>query len=161
MGRLLDEDDIIREVEKESNVDGAYGYMDTKSIIDLVKGLPSAQSDIARDIATIIENEQDMRVILKNAEFDTTITEMKGTIDRWTRQFMGLTEKQIVKELMIKYGFAAPDMTVTEFVEDILPSAETQEILNYLDTTLVAIASPDTIKDKKPKFYPENWREIL
>ena len=80
---------------------------------------------------------------------------------------MDLTEKQIVKELMIKYGFTAPDMTVTEFVEDILPSVQTepspeiQEIFNYLDTTLVVIASPDTIKDEKLKFYPENWREIL
>ena len=30
--------------------------------------MPSAQPDIARDIATIIENERDMRVILQNAE---------------------------------------------------------------------------------------------
>ena len=30
--------------------------------------LPSAQTDVARDIATIIENERDMRVIKKNAE---------------------------------------------------------------------------------------------
>lgn len=29
---------------------------------------PSAQPDIARDIATILENEQDMRVILQNAQ---------------------------------------------------------------------------------------------
>lgn len=32
--------------------------------------------------------------------------------------------KAILKEQMIKYGFTAPDMTVTEFVEDIVPSAE-------------------------------------
>lgn len=29
--------------------------------------------------------------------------------------------RQAVKEQMIKYGFKAPDMTVTEFVEDCLP----------------------------------------
>ena len=29
--------------------------------------------------------------------------------------------RQAVKEKMIKYGFHAPDMTVTEFVEDLLP----------------------------------------
>lgn len=29
--------------------------------------------------------------------------------------------RQVVKEQMIKYGFHAPDMTVTEFVEDLLP----------------------------------------
>ena len=34
------------------------------------------------------------------------------------------TDKAILKEQMIKYGFTAPDMTVTEFVEDIVPSAE-------------------------------------
>lgn len=32
----------------------------------------------------------------------------------------------ILKEQMIKYGFHAPDMTVTEFVED-LPSVKPQE----------------------------------
>lgn len=30
--------------------------------------------------------------------------------------------RKAVKEQMIKYGFKAPDMTVTEFVEDCLPS---------------------------------------
>lgn len=29
--------------------------------------------------------------------------------------------KQVVKEQMLKYGFHAPDMTVTEFVEDLPP----------------------------------------
>ena len=33
----------IDAVEKESQVDNAYGYMDTKSIIDLLSDLPSAQ----------------------------------------------------------------------------------------------------------------------
>lgn len=37
-------------------------------------------------------------------------------------------KKQTLKELMIKYGFKASDMTVTEFVEDVLPSA--QPVLN-------------------------------
>lgn len=42
-------DDTIRRqaaidaVEKESQVDGAYGYMDTKSIVDLLMDLPSVQ----------------------------------------------------------------------------------------------------------------------
>lgn len=34
--------------------------------------------------------------------------------------------RQAVKEQMIKYGFKAPDMTVTEFVEDCLPSVTPQ-----------------------------------
>lgn len=33
---------------------------------------------------------------------------------------------QILKELMIKYGFKSPDMTVTEFVEDILSDAQSE-----------------------------------
>ena len=32
-----------------------------------------------------------------------------------------LTSRQMVKEQMIKYGFHAPDMTVTEFVDDLPP----------------------------------------
>lgn len=34
--------------------------------------------------------------------------------------------REAVKEQMIKYGFKAPDMTVTEFVEDCLPSVTPQ-----------------------------------
>ena len=34
------------------------------SVFNVLKELPSVQPDIARDIATILENEQDMRVIL-------------------------------------------------------------------------------------------------
>ena len=39
---------------------------------------------------------------------------------------MDLIDRQVVKEQMIKYGFHAPDMTVTEFVED-LPPVNPQE----------------------------------
>lgn len=35
-------------VEKESQVDGAYGYMDTKSIVDLLNDLPSVQPEVIR-----------------------------------------------------------------------------------------------------------------
>ena len=38
----------IDAVEKESQIDGAYGYMDTKSIVDLLSDLPSAQQEIIR-----------------------------------------------------------------------------------------------------------------
>lgn len=38
-------------------------------LYDMISVLPSAQPEnIARDIATIIENEKDMRVVLKNAQ---------------------------------------------------------------------------------------------
>ena len=52
-------------------VDGMEdGYFRIRSMI---LNLPSAQpepSQVAREIATILENEQDMRVILKNADLD-------------------------------------------------------------------------------------------
>ena len=38
-----------------------------------------------------------------------------------------LISRHIIKEQMFKYGFTAPDMTVTEFVEDCLPSAQTEQ----------------------------------
>lgn len=46
---------------------------------------------------------------------------------------MTKNEKQTLKELMIKYGFKAPDMTVTEFVEDVLPSAQPQHWIDKTD----------------------------
>lgn len=42
--------------------------------VKAIEALPSAQpepSDVARDIATIIENEKDMRVVLRNSEQTT------------------------------------------------------------------------------------------
>ena len=38
-----------------------------------------------------------------------------------------LISRQTVKEQMLKYGFSAPDMTVTEFTEDLLPPAEPEK----------------------------------
>jgi hypothetical protein len=54
-------------------IDTDYGvcldYSDVMSVLGDAEKLPSAQPEqIARDIATIIENEQDMRVLLKNTE---------------------------------------------------------------------------------------------
>lgn len=41
MDALISRKAAINAVEKESQLDGAYGYMDTKSIIDLLNNLPS------------------------------------------------------------------------------------------------------------------------
>lgn len=38
-----------------------------------------------------------------------------------------VVSRDVVKEQMIKYGFHAPDMTVTEFVEDCLPTVNPKE----------------------------------
>ena len=45
MSDLISRQAAIDAVEKESQVDGAYGYMDTKSIVDLLNDLPSAQPE--------------------------------------------------------------------------------------------------------------------
>ena len=50
-----------------------YPFEKAVNCISIIEELPSAQPEqIARDIATIIENEQDMRVILKDAEHTET-----------------------------------------------------------------------------------------
>lgn len=45
MNDLISRRKAIETVEKESQVDGAYGYMDTKSIVDLLNDLPSVQPE--------------------------------------------------------------------------------------------------------------------
>ena len=70
---------------------------------------------------------------------------------------MDLTEKQIVKELMIKYGFTAPDMTVTEFVEDILPSEQTK---SYLDSIVSEIKKTISEMKENGKYHYENNRKV-
>ena len=60
----------VIELIKCSYYDLAGSMDDVWSMVAEVESLPSAdiEEDVARRIATIIENEQDMRVILKNAE---------------------------------------------------------------------------------------------
>lgn len=48
MRKLIDLDTAINAIEKESQVDGAYGYMDTKSIVDLLNSLSPVQPEIIR-----------------------------------------------------------------------------------------------------------------
>lgn len=44
-GRSIDADALINAVERQSNEEGSYGYMDTKSIVDLINDMPSAQPE--------------------------------------------------------------------------------------------------------------------
>lgn len=59
-------------VEKESQVDGAYGYMDTKSIVDLLNDLPSAQRWIP--VSELPEEDTDVLISYryKEGEGDTS-----------------------------------------------------------------------------------------
>ena len=61
MKDLIERQAAIDAALKESNADGAYGYMDTKSIVDLLNDQPSAQPEYvpvkAEDFAkTMSEN---------------------------------------------------------------------------------------------------------
>lgn len=42
MSDLISRQEVIDAVVRESQVDGAYGYMDTKSLVDLLHDMPSA-----------------------------------------------------------------------------------------------------------------------
>lgn len=54
--------DAITEIDDGINMD-----IYTNEVRELLREVPSVQPDIARDIATILENEKDMRVISQNA----------------------------------------------------------------------------------------------
>ena len=70
-------------------------FLYTDEICRALNHLPSAQSEpsqAARDIATILENEKDMRVIKKNAEAEScadTISR-KAAIDALTRKMVSI-----------------------------------------------------------------------
>lgn len=46
MSNLISKEEAIKAIISESLKDGAYGYMDTKSIVDLLNDLPAAQPEI-------------------------------------------------------------------------------------------------------------------
>lgn len=64
--------------------------------------------------------------------------------------------KQVVKEQMLKYGFHAPDMTVTEFVEDLPPVIPKREQGEYDEDYRTL-----QIKLENAEFTIENLKEDL
>lgn len=50
-----------------------------------------------------------------------TCGEVKRAVEICKVDVDDCVSRQVVKEQMLKYGFRAPDMTVTEFVEDLPP----------------------------------------
>ena len=63
------------------------------------------------------------RLYLGNEKFTADIEAIGIAIDALNKQpCEDCISRKVVKEQMIKYGFKASDMTVTEFVEDCLPS---------------------------------------
>ena len=72
MGDLIDRQAAIDALVNESQSDGAYGYIDTKSIICMLNDLPSAQPDVPeRNVGKWTE----MTVIHKD--------EAKDIIEEW------------------------------------------------------------------------------
>ena len=45
MSRLIDGDTLIEKIKYESSADGAYGYMDTKSIVDCINDAPTIEPE--------------------------------------------------------------------------------------------------------------------
>ena len=41
--------------------------------------------------------------------------------------------REVIKNTMLRYGFKAPDMTVTEFVQDELPAADVPPVVRCKD----------------------------
>jgi len=92
-----------------------------------VEQLPSAQpepSQVARDIATIIENEQDMRVILKNAQPDAPDTNGGDIIYR--RAAIDAADRADYTGLAIEDVKKVTDEVVKEIKK--LPSAQPEII---------------------------------
>lgn len=63
--RAIDADKLLRDIEKYHVSDGKFQHW-----VQIQPTIEPEPSQVARDIATILENEQDMRVILKNAQPD-------------------------------------------------------------------------------------------
>ncbi len=73
--------------------------------------------------------------------------------------------RQAVKDRMIKYGFHAPDMTITEFVEDVLPPVT--PAFNWIPVSKKLQKIEQIIKehdeDRMPEdyFYIDKIREVI
>ena len=81
--------DVIDTMEKIMADHPIDGYEDECLLINAMKSLPSADpepSQLAKDIARIFENDQDMRVILKNAESEIVLCKnCKYRDENWRR----------------------------------------------------------------------------
>lgn len=73
--------------------------------------------------------------------------------------------REAVKEQMIKYGFKAPDMTVTEFVEDCLPSvtpkAEQKDVLGKIRAEIEQLTSRYSISKERGGMGQVEWSDRL
>ena len=75
----------IDAVIKDSQVDGAYGYMDTKSIVDLLNDLPSAQPEQSIPISWI-EKQIDWLKSMDNEFSNITAMNISVLVKRWRKE---------------------------------------------------------------------------
>lgn len=107
-----------------------------KMIEDIIAGEQEPCSDAQERYEDLCEYFGDAKDILKNRkDFKAWLERIKWHINKAEELYekyeckepcTDAVSRQAVKEQMIKYGFHAPDMTVTEFVED-LPSVTPKE----------------------------------
>lgn len=72
------------------------------------------------EIDNMIESMKDVDMDFKAMDMGE-LTRTSGYMEIIKEPCEDCISRQAVKEQMIKYGFHAPDMTVTEFVEDLPP----------------------------------------
>lgn len=85
---------------------------------------------LRNEMPVVAENRVSIKNVIHNAVRDAVL----GLVDESKKnkesdvQKGDFVSREKVKEKMIKYGFTAPDMTVTEFVEDELPAADVEPV---------------------------------
>lgn len=90
---------------------------DLNEVLDMaIEALKSKTSDdkVSREVVEQIMWERDCA--------EAQLRELGYSLGEKIRTSEDCVSRQAVKKGMIKYGFRAPDMTVTEFTEDELPS---------------------------------------
>ena len=115
-GDLISRDAVLKEINCWIG-SGEYRYaMSERFLLDRIKQLPSV---------TLQEPKYcDRNICIKNEYNGIGCDECEVTKSQELSS--DLIRRQTVKEQMIKYGFHAPDMTVTEFIEN-LPSVNPQK----------------------------------
>lgn len=123
---------------KESQIDGAYGYMDTKSIVDLLSGLPSAQPEITKEYN--LKKIYNIYVKIAQAHFVYQPSKPKAIT---AMPFDWIETQNLLEKYMEDHG-ADFDALCREYVsenvkDDHLPSAQSEitheAAVDYLQST--------------------------
>lgn len=134
-------------ISRQAAIDATWEeptYTDPLNVLtevrDKIRALPSAQPDIVRDIATILENEQDMRVILQNAQLT---------------QSSAVQRVESVGDCIVRQ--AAIDALVKAIRED--PYYDSNEAINGLGVCDVRVILND-LPSAQPELTEDDWKLI-